>query len=233
MPCLDKLGVSEEERSDMVSDVESVITFYCKARNITFTPELSWPHLLKPLLALHLPRSDLYNCFYAIMNKYIPRWVMSTLLSFLFHSHGLISLLLYKICQNMSFPGTVCQTADPSTCTDYCCSTMSQNSALSWTPKRSHLTPTPSTGFVFLSSQLCHMLRSDDSDSYKVYVAMFEWVVISLFFNLSSIAGQSVFRPLPSWCYPDLVGLLPPAGWPLPHLLPHAHHPRQCQVCCH
>lgn len=73
LPCLDHLGVSEEERSEMVSDVESVITFYCKSRNITFTPELSLPHLLKPLLGLKLPRSDLYNCFYAIMNKYIPR----------------------------------------------------------------------------------------------------------------------------------------------------------------
>ncbi|XP_030583521.1 TBC1 domain family member 23 isoform X2 [Archocentrus centrarchus] len=70
---IDQLGVSEEERSEMVCDVESVITFYCKSRNITFTPKLSWPHLLKPLLGLHLPRSDLYNCFYAIMNKYIPR----------------------------------------------------------------------------------------------------------------------------------------------------------------
>ncbi|KAM4629354.1 TBC1 domain family member 23 isoform 1-T1 [Polymixia lowei] len=70
---IDQLGVSEEERIEMVSDVESVITFYCKSRNITFTPELSWPHLLKPLLGLQLPRSDLYNCFYAIMNKYIPR----------------------------------------------------------------------------------------------------------------------------------------------------------------
>ncbi|XP_041647190.1 TBC1 domain family member 23 isoform X2 [Cheilinus undulatus] len=70
---IDQLGVSEEERSDMVSDVEAVITFYCKSRNISFTPELSWPHLLKPLLGLQLPRSDLYNCFYAIMNKYIPR----------------------------------------------------------------------------------------------------------------------------------------------------------------
>ncbi|XP_029939166.1 TBC1 domain family member 23 isoform X2 [Salarias fasciatus] len=70
---IDQLGVSADEKSDMVSDVESVITFYCKSRNITFTPDLSWPHLLKPLLGLQLPRSDLYNCFYAIMNKYIPR----------------------------------------------------------------------------------------------------------------------------------------------------------------
>ncbi|XP_028260071.1 TBC1 domain family member 23 isoform X2 [Parambassis ranga] len=70
---IDQLGLSEEESSKMVSDVESVVTFYCKSRNITFTPELSWPHLLKPLLGLRLPRSDLYNCFYAVMNKYIPR----------------------------------------------------------------------------------------------------------------------------------------------------------------
>uniref|UniRef100_A0A8C0UZI6 TBC1 domain family member 23 n=1 Tax=Cyanistes caeruleus TaxID=156563 RepID=A0A8C0UZI6_CYACU len=34
---------------------------------------LGWIHLLKPLVHLHLPRSDLYNCFYAIMNKFIPR----------------------------------------------------------------------------------------------------------------------------------------------------------------
>ncbi|XP_024134110.1 TBC1 domain family member 23 isoform X2 [Oryzias melastigma] len=70
---IDQLGIPEEERKEIVSDVESVITFYCKSRNITFCPELSWPHLLKPLLGLQLPRSDLYNCFYAIMNKYVPR----------------------------------------------------------------------------------------------------------------------------------------------------------------
>ncbi|KAG7467202.1 hypothetical protein MATL_G00150800 [Megalops atlanticus] len=70
---IDQLKVPEENEAGMVADVESVITFYCKSRNITFTPELSWPDLLKPLLGLQLPRSDLYNCFYAIMNKYIPR----------------------------------------------------------------------------------------------------------------------------------------------------------------
>nr|XP_057929857.1 TBC1 domain family member 23 isoform X2 [Doryrhamphus excisus] len=70
---IDQLEASEGERTGMVSDVEAVITFYCKSRNISFTSELSWPHLLKPLLALRLPRSDLYNCFYAVMNKHIPR----------------------------------------------------------------------------------------------------------------------------------------------------------------
>ncbi|XP_051569142.1 TBC1 domain family member 23 isoform X2 [Myxocyprinus asiaticus] len=70
---IDQLGVPVEEGRDLVSDVESVITFYCKSRNVTFSPDLSWPHLLKPLLGLQLPRRDLYNCFYAVMNKYIPR----------------------------------------------------------------------------------------------------------------------------------------------------------------
>ncbi|KAM8875041.1 TBC1 domain family member 23 [Spinachia spinachia] len=70
---IDQLDVSEEERRDTACDVESVITFYCKSRNISFSPEMSWPHLLKPLLGLQLPRSDLYNCFYAVMNKHIPR----------------------------------------------------------------------------------------------------------------------------------------------------------------
>nr|AAI71406.1 TBC1 domain family, member 23 [Danio rerio] len=69
----DELGIPVEEGRDLVSDVESVITFYCKSRNVTFTPDLSWPHILKPLLGLQLSRKDLYNCFYAIMNKYIPR----------------------------------------------------------------------------------------------------------------------------------------------------------------
>ncbi|KAF4112203.1 TBC1 domain family member 23 isoform X1 [Onychostoma macrolepis] len=70
---IDELGLPAEEGRDLVSDVESVITFYCKSRNVTFTPDLSWPHILKPLLGLQLSRKDLYNCFYAVMNKYIPR----------------------------------------------------------------------------------------------------------------------------------------------------------------
>ncbi|KAK1169699.1 TBC1 domain family member 23-like isoform X2 [Acipenser oxyrinchus oxyrinchus] len=70
---IDLQPVPEEEKPALLVDVESVITFYCKSRNITFKQNLNWPELLKPLLSLQLPRSDLYNCFYAIMNKYIPR----------------------------------------------------------------------------------------------------------------------------------------------------------------
>ncbi|XP_039600932.1 TBC1 domain family member 23 isoform X2 [Polypterus senegalus] len=70
---IDQLQAPEDEALSLLADVESVITFYCKSRNITFMENLGWPDLVKPLLCLRLPRSDLYNCFYAIMSKYIPR----------------------------------------------------------------------------------------------------------------------------------------------------------------
>lgn len=116
----------------------------------------------------------------------------------------------------------MCRKADPSTCTDYCCSTTSRSSAPSWTPKRSHPTPTPSTGYVFLLLKGCYL-----SESFWCVFVVF--IYLSVFF-IFSIDGQSVLKPLPSRCYPGLVGLLLATGWPLPHLLPHAHHPRQRQV---
>uniref|UniRef100_A0A8C9JFI5 TBC1 domain family member 23 n=1 Tax=Panthera tigris altaica TaxID=74533 RepID=A0A8C9JFI5_PANTA len=70
---IEQLSVPQEKATELLLDIESVITFYCKSRNINYSTSLSWIHLLKPLVHLQLPRSDLYNCFYAIMNKYIPR----------------------------------------------------------------------------------------------------------------------------------------------------------------
>ncbi|KAL8190821.1 UNVERIFIED_CONTAM: hypothetical protein K2H54_062147 [Gekko kuhli] len=70
---IDQLAMPEEEKSALLLDVESVVTFYCKSRNVKYSANLSWTYLLKPLVHLQLPRCDLYNCFYAIMNKYIPR----------------------------------------------------------------------------------------------------------------------------------------------------------------
>uniref|UniRef100_A0A8C5LQT9 TBC1 domain family member 23 n=1 Tax=Leptobrachium leishanense TaxID=445787 RepID=A0A8C5LQT9_9ANUR len=70
---VDQLSVPEDRKAAVMKDVESVVTFYCKSRNVKYQEDVSWIHLLKPLVDLQLPRSDLYNCFYAIMNKYIPR----------------------------------------------------------------------------------------------------------------------------------------------------------------
>nr|BAE42547.1 unnamed protein product [Mus musculus] len=70
---IEQLSVPEEKAAELLLDIESVITFYCKSRSVKYSTSLSWIHLLKPLICLQLPRSDLYNCFYAVMNKYIPR----------------------------------------------------------------------------------------------------------------------------------------------------------------
>ncbi len=32
-----------------------------------------WLEILQPMLALKLSKSELYNCFYALVTKYIPR----------------------------------------------------------------------------------------------------------------------------------------------------------------
>ncbi|XP_069800845.1 TBC1 domain family member 23 isoform X2 [Dendropsophus ebraccatus] len=70
---IEQLAVPEERKPAVLQDIESVVTFYCKSRNVRYHENVSWLYLLKPLVDLNLSRSDFYNCFYAIMNKYIPR----------------------------------------------------------------------------------------------------------------------------------------------------------------
>lgn len=62
--------VSEEIKSEMMPLVKSIITFLFL--NITFFLELSWPQL-RPLLELCCLHSDLFNCFFTVLNKNIPR----------------------------------------------------------------------------------------------------------------------------------------------------------------
>lgn len=83
----------EDRKTSVLQDVESVVTFYCKSRNVKYQEDVSWIHLLQPLVDLNLPRSDLYNCFYAIMNKYIPRYWLPFLFLFSFST----SLVIYTV----------------------------------------------------------------------------------------------------------------------------------------
>lgn len=74
-PTLGKLVSSAESRSteDLAQDMELVITFYCKSRNLRYSPDCGWPELLLPFVSLSMSRADLFNCFYAMMAKYIPK----------------------------------------------------------------------------------------------------------------------------------------------------------------
>lgn len=57
----------------VVSDLESIITYYCKTKGAQYERGNGWLELLGPLVALKLPRCATYNLFEAIKELYIPR----------------------------------------------------------------------------------------------------------------------------------------------------------------
>lgn len=70
---VDKLGNDEDERVSVLSDLESILTFYCKNRTLEYAPQNGWIELLLPLLSLKLSRSYTYNLFESIRDTYIPK----------------------------------------------------------------------------------------------------------------------------------------------------------------
>lgn len=70
---VDKLGNEDEDKVAVESDLESILTFYCKNRNLVYESNNGWIELLLPLLSLKLLRSDTYNLFEAIRDTYIPK----------------------------------------------------------------------------------------------------------------------------------------------------------------
>lgn len=70
---VDKLGNDEEEKLAVISDLESILTFYCKNRKLRYESNNGWVELLLPLLSLKLKRSQTYNLFEAIRDTYIPK----------------------------------------------------------------------------------------------------------------------------------------------------------------
>lgn len=70
---VEKLGNEEDDKLAVISDVESIITFYCKSKNTTYTSNNGWIDILLPLLSLKLPRSDTYNLFERILKLYTPK----------------------------------------------------------------------------------------------------------------------------------------------------------------
>lgn len=70
---IDKLGNDDEEKLSVASDLESILTYYCKCRGETYSRHNGWLEILQPMLALKYSKADLYNCVYAFLTKYIPR----------------------------------------------------------------------------------------------------------------------------------------------------------------
>lgn len=70
---VDTLGNDELEQVGVMSDLESILTFYCKNRNLKYESKNGWIETLLPLLSLKLKRSETYNLFEAIRDTYIPK----------------------------------------------------------------------------------------------------------------------------------------------------------------
>ncbi|KAK2169963.1 hypothetical protein LSH36_5g02007 [Paralvinella palmiformis] len=70
---VDQIGNDEEEKLSVASDLESILTFFCKSHGISYQRNNGWLEILQPMLALKLSKSDLYNLFYAFVSRYIPR----------------------------------------------------------------------------------------------------------------------------------------------------------------
>lgn len=70
---VEKLGNDDEDKVSVVSDLESILTFYCKNRNLQYEKNNGWIELLLPLLSLKLERSYTYNLFESIRDTYIPK----------------------------------------------------------------------------------------------------------------------------------------------------------------
>ena len=70
---VEKLGNDDEDKVSIVSDLESILTFYCKSKEKQYKTGNGWLELLGPLIALKVPRSATYNLFEAIIDVYIPR----------------------------------------------------------------------------------------------------------------------------------------------------------------
>ncbi|XP_050297938.1 TBC1 domain family member 23 [Anthonomus grandis grandis] len=67
------LGNDEEDKIQVISDLESIITYYCKSRNITYSRNNGWIEILLPLLTLKVPKSVTYNLFEAIRDTFVPQ----------------------------------------------------------------------------------------------------------------------------------------------------------------
>ncbi|CAH0561090.1 unnamed protein product [Brassicogethes aeneus] len=67
------LGNDEEDKLCVISDLESILTFYCKSRNLEYTQNNGWVELLLPILTLKVPKGVTYNLFEAIRDTYVPQ----------------------------------------------------------------------------------------------------------------------------------------------------------------
>ena len=69
-----RLDNDEEDKVSILSDLESLLTHYCKSHNKNYHSDSSWMHVLTPLISLKLPKCEIYTLFNTIIDSYVPRY---------------------------------------------------------------------------------------------------------------------------------------------------------------
>lgn len=69
---ISKLDNDDHDKISLVSDLETIVTFYCKTRNIDFDPTDQILELIIPLLTINVTKTVVYNLFESIRDTYIP-----------------------------------------------------------------------------------------------------------------------------------------------------------------
>ncbi|XP_023938700.1 TBC1 domain family member 23 [Bicyclus anynana] len=72
-----RLDNDDDEKLAVISDIESIITFHCKSKSITYASNNGWIEILFPLLSLKLNKAETYNLFEKIIKLYIPNGCVS------------------------------------------------------------------------------------------------------------------------------------------------------------
>lgn len=70
---VEKLDNEDEDKVSILSDLESLVTHYCKTHHINYETNNGWLHILIPLVSLKLPKNELYSYFNAVLDSYIPQ----------------------------------------------------------------------------------------------------------------------------------------------------------------
>lgn len=68
-----RLDNEEEDKVSILSDLESLVTHYCKSQQLVYNSKNGWLDLLTPLVSLKLPKNELFAYFSTLLDSYIPR----------------------------------------------------------------------------------------------------------------------------------------------------------------
>nr|CAG4650055.1 EOG090X03TX [Sida crystallina] len=67
-----ELDNDEEDKVSILSDLESLLTHYCKSHRKVYETKNGWLHILKILVSMKLSKNEMYLYFTALLESYIP-----------------------------------------------------------------------------------------------------------------------------------------------------------------